>query len=203
MPRATALRALGLAQERRYVGFLGALTPWQGVDIAIRALGAVLQRHHDVILLIGGDGEERSRLMTLATELGVGHRVRFQGVLAAPDVKWFLGCLDLAIAPKTSRVSELGLAPLKVREYAAAGCPTLLPALPGLQELAESGWVSLHKPHDPADLARVLILLLDAPQRLTRMRDAARAYAEVHYSWDVTVTEILRQATTEEHGAQV
>lgn len=193
LPRAQAVAATGLREEGRYIGFLGELAPWQGVDLALQALPAVLRQHPDVCLVIGGDGPQRGPLQTLANSLGVAANVRFMGMIPPDDVGSFLSCLDVAVAPKTSLISDIGFSPLKVRDYAAAGCASVLPDLPGLRELVSGGWVELHRPHDPNDLATALCALLAAPERLVQMRTAARRYAEAHFGWDIPAEEILRQ----------
>jgi glycosyltransferase involved in cell wall biosynthesis len=194
VPRPAALATWRLEPQTRYIGFLGHLTVWQGLELAIEALRRVRDQRPDVDLIIAGDGPEQPRLQALAERWGVAPQVHFLGSVAPSQVGQFLSCVDVALAPKTTAISDIGFSPLKVRDYAAAGCPTVLPDLPGLRDLASGGWVELHRAHDPQDLARVLVEILDDPERRRAMSAASRRYAEAHFGWDKTVRVILSRA---------
>ena len=102
-----------------------------------------------------------------------------------------INTFDIALAPFTRRRNaEIGLSPIKIRDYAAAGRLVVCSRIPELEELAEHGWVLLHEPDDPADLARVLIDCLTGEHDSAAAGHRARAYAEERFSWE-TITEQL------------
>src|SRR5262249_58124235 len=65
----------------------------------VRSLGHLSQLLGDAptVLLIAGEGPERSRLEALASSLGVADRVRFLGFQS--DIPGFLSALDVFVTP--------------------------------------------------------------------------------------------------------
>jgi teichuronic acid biosynthesis glycosyltransferase TuaC len=58
---------------------VGDLIPTKSHDLTLKAFAAIASRHPGALLEIIGDGPERCRLESLATNLGIGGRVRFFG----------------------------------------------------------------------------------------------------------------------------
>lgn len=65
---------------------IGLLTKTKSVHHLVSAFARAFDNNPDVILKIGGDGVERSRLEALTTELGVAGRVQFLGMLSRDQV---------------------------------------------------------------------------------------------------------------------
>ena len=103
-----------------------------------------------------------------------------------------INAFDVAIAPFISRRnSAIGLSALKLRDYAAAGRAVVAADLPGIADHAEAGWLVLHRPDDPQDLADKVEALLADPVRRKEMGDTARRYAEANFGWTRTAGTIL------------
>jgi glycosyltransferase involved in cell wall biosynthesis len=77
--REAARRELGLSPREVAVGWLGRMIPVKGADVFLRALAEPGGPQVTAVLI--GDGSERSRLESLAAELGLGTRVRFVGAI--------------------------------------------------------------------------------------------------------------------------
>jgi glycosyltransferase involved in cell wall biosynthesis len=75
--RRAARRTLGLPSDGLLASYLGSLVPEKGVDVAIRAIAG----SNATSLLIAGEGPDRGRLESLASEL-------------LPDRHWFIGQTD-------------------------------------------------------------------------------------------------------------
>lgn len=181
--REESLARWGFVAEHHYLGFLGTLAAWQGVAQAVEALPLLVERDPTIFLVIGGDGPERESLVRLARRLGVEDHVIFTGYVPIPDANSLLNCFDVAIAPKTAGIAALGMSPLKLRDYAAAGRPVAAPDVPGFREHAEGGWLALYDPEDPAALVATVAALMGDPERRRVMGASARRYAERHFGW--------------------
>jgi phosphatidylinositol alpha-1,6-mannosyltransferase len=94
------------------------LTPQKRVDLALRALPLLHNRH--LRLTVVGDGPERSALESLASALGLTGRVVFLGAVAPGRVPEILRTADLAIFP--ARNEGFGLASA---EALMAGVPVV------------------------------------------------------------------------------
>ena len=190
MEKSEACNILNFNSGFRHIGFLGLLTPWQGCETAIRAM-AHLDSHTNVKLVIGGEGPERRKLEMLAKEIGVGDTVQFLGYVSRKHANCLINCFDIAIAPFThTRNSETGLSPIKIRDYAAAGRPIAASAVPGISELTGGGWLFVHKPEDPKELALLLERMLSPDFDLVAAGQAARKYAEQNFDWGMIAKQV-------------
>ena len=131
------------------------LTDQKGIDVAIQALAGLPQ---DTVLVVLGDGPERTALLGLARELGLEHRVFLLG--RVPDVGEWLGRATLLVHP--ARWEGFGLA---VLEAMLAGLPVVATNVSALPELVVDGETGVLVPPDDADaLARGIAHALDTPQ---------------------------------------
>lgn len=189
LPRVPAVVARGLVDDRRYLGFLGSLSPWQGLDVVVRGFADVAATHADVDLLLAGDGPCRAALETQARALGLAGRVHFLGRVPHAAVAAVMACFDVALMPTHSGAYvEIGRSPLKLREYAAAGRRILAARVEALEALEAEPWVSFYAAGDSAEFAARALGLLARPADAGR---AARAYAETHFAWPVITRQIL------------
>lgn len=120
------------------------LTPQKGIDVAIRALPSLPP---DVVLVVLGEGPERSSLARLAHELRVDARVFLPG--RVPDVAAWLRRGTVLVHP--ARWEGFGLA---VLEAMLAGLPVVASRISSLPELVLDGETGvLVSPDDPEALA--------------------------------------------------
>ncbi|MFN9368750.1 MAG: glycosyltransferase family 4 protein [Planctomycetia bacterium] len=176
---------------RLVIGFLARACPEKGLDLLVHAL-SILAERHDVEVIAAGETSAAERAyisgcLDLASRLGVGDRFRWLGQVDRPGKFRLLQACDVFAMP-TVHPEAKGL---PVIEALAAGLPVVAPAHGAFPELLDDGRGGLlHRPCDPADLARVIGDLLDAPERaatlaahghaLARERHAAKAMALAH-----------------------
>jgi glycosyltransferase involved in cell wall biosynthesis len=181
--------------DRLVVGYLARACVEKGLDVLVRALPMLADRH-DVELVAAGAtvAAERGYIAEcegLATSLGVGDRYRWLGQVDRAGKLALLQSIDVFAMP-TVHPEAKGL---PVIEAMAAGVPVVAPDHGTFPELladehaAEAAGL-LHRPGDPADLARVIGELLADPARaaalgsrghaLARERHAADAMAAAH-----------------------
>lgn len=194
MDQDSARSQLGILANARILGFTGRLTPWQGVDVLLRALPLV-RRKHDAIAFIVGDGPDRTRLEALAASLGIQDYVRFIGAIPYASVPTYIGALDVAFSVKPPLIPG---SPLKVREYLACGRPIVASAgteydfhiveEAGAGVLVDSGNIN-------AVAAATASLLANDALR-SEMGRRGRAYAEQHCSWAVTARRVAEVCTS-------
>jgi glycosyltransferase involved in cell wall biosynthesis len=180
---------------RLVVGYLARACAEKGLDLLVRALPMLADRH-DVELVAAGAtvAAERGYIAEcegLATSLGVADRYRWLGQVDRVGKLALLESIDVFAMP-TAHPEAKGL---PVIEAMAAGVPVVAPAHGTFPELlrdehaAEAAGL-LHRPGDPADLARVIGTLLADPvsaaalgargHALARERHAAAAMAAAH-----------------------
>jgi glycosyltransferase involved in cell wall biosynthesis len=177
------------------VGYLARACAEKGLDQLIRALPALASRHDVEVRAAGATVDaERGYVAAcegLATSLGVGDRYRWLGQVDRAGKLALLGSIDVFAMPTTHPEAK----GLPVIEALAAGVPVVAPAHGAFPELLGDGRTAaaaglLHRPGDPADLARAIGELLDDPDRaaavggrghaLARERHSAAAMADAH-----------------------
>lgn len=153
----------------------------KGIDVLLKALVYVPAW----FALIVGDGPQRAALEQLASELGVGDRVRFTGYL--PHLYGVLAVCDVAVVP--SRREGLGLFAL---EAMASGKPVIASDIGGLRETVrhnERGW--LVPAEDVMALADALQHALNAREQLPMMGARGAEWVRLNYTWEQTAQRLF------------
>ncbi|ACL23799.1 glycosyltransferase family 4 protein [Chloroflexus aggregans] len=181
-PDPTRRTRWGLPTDRPLLLFVGRLQPWKGVETAIRALSYIPHTH----LIIAGDGEDRERLATIATELGLHERVTFLGSVPRQQLPDLYAAVDILVA--TSYASEtFGIGPVEAQ---ACGLPVVASRFGGFPEVVADGHTGLLvPPRDPPALAEAINTLLRDPDRRAAMAAAAPAWA-AQFAWPAVVDRI-------------
>jgi glycosyltransferase involved in cell wall biosynthesis len=131
------------------------LEPQKGVDVAIRALPTVRERHPRAQLVVLGEGPQRPELEQLAGALEVP--VHLPG--RVPDVAAWLGRADLLVHP--ARWEGFGLALL---EAMLASLPVVATNVSSIPEIVADGQTGILVPPDDASaLAHAIARVLEAP----------------------------------------
>ncbi|HLV72307.1 MAG TPA: glycosyltransferase family 4 protein [Vulgatibacteraceae bacterium] len=171
----------------RYIVYVGALQPWQGLDVLMRAF-ARLADLDDLRLVICASVPRRRAgpLRRLAERLGVAGRIDWRFTLPHREVAAWLAHAEVSVAPLTgcARNLDQGCAPLKVIESMAAGVPVVASDLPAVRELMADGEHGRLVPADrPAELARAVRILLEYPDEAAAMGRRGRERVEEGLTW--------------------
>jgi N-acetyl-alpha-D-glucosaminyl L-malate synthase BshA len=148
--------------------------PSKRVTDVVRVFAAV-RREVPGILLMVGDGVERSQSRDVAVELGVERYVRYLGQMDA--VEDVLGCADLFLL--TSENESFGLAAL---EAMSSGVPVIGTTAEGLPELIRPGETGYLLPvGDVEGMARRAIEILSDTKKHAAMSAESRRLAVDRY----------------------
>ncbi len=208
------MQALGVAEERLYripngidcsvwagrtprqysgvcrIGTLGRFVPKKGFDVFIRALAVLKASGFDFTAVIGGDGEERDKLIALRNELGLKDILELPGWVS--DRQEFFNSLDIFCLP--SLHEPFGIV---VLEAMAVGLPIVSTASEGPLEILKHGVDALLAPlGDERALAVSLARILENPD--LRIMLATNAEAKVLAEYDLKVISGLIMNAVEE-----
>lgn len=190
--RSKALKAVGLKPNYYYIGFIGRLARWQGVDLILRAASIILKEIPQVRFLIIGDGPEYENLRFLSKKFSIEKECTFTGSIPYEMAPIYINSFDIAVAPFIQERNEkIGISPLKIRDYAACGIPIVASRVKGLEMIEENNIGILVNPEDEKSLANAIIILLKNPKMRKEMGKRARELAEREFSWKKTAREIL------------
>ena len=191
-PRDPALAAeLGLGQGP-VIGFIGSFYAYEGIDVLIAAMPALIASQPDARLLLVGGGPCEAALKAQAEVSGAAHAIRFVGRVPHGEVERYYALAQVMAYPRSaSRLTEL-VTPLKPLEAMAQGKLVAASAVGGHRELIADGVTgTLFEPGDPAACAAALAKLLADRRDWDKRRAAARAQVEAHHDWARNVQRYL------------
>ncbi|MCO6439771.1 MAG: glycosyltransferase, exosortase A system-associated [Nitrococcus mobilis] len=189
LPRDEALATeLGLDGEATVLGFIGSFYGYEGLELAVRALGAIRRRHPRLRLLLVGGGPQEERLRALARELGLADAVLFAGRVAHDQVARYYSLVDVFLYPRLPiRLTEL-VTPLKPLEAMAQGRLVVASDVGGHRELIRDGENGFLFPAGSVDgVVEGIAHCLAAAARWPELRAAARHFVETERNWTVSV----------------
>ncbi|MBN1423564.1 glycosyltransferase [Candidatus Fermentibacteria bacterium] len=164
------------------IASVGRLVAIKGFDVLLKAVALLSARPW--FLSIVGAGPLEHSLKGLATELGISHRVRFEGPLVQEAVRDLLAKTDLfVLAARRDDAGNMDGLPSVLTEALATGIPTVSTTVSGIPELVGAGAGLLVPPGDPQAMAAAMARLMDEPE--LRLRLSARGRRRVERAWSV------------------
>lgn len=177
----------------------GRLEEEKNWPVLLRAAQKAMEKHHDLRMVIIGDGTDKSELENLAQELGIAERVTFTGQMPFDEV-----ILHLKAADMFGFASVTETQGLVTMEAMAAGLPVVAVDASGTRDILDDGEQGYLVPEDPDALAQSLIRLLDSPKNMKRFSANALKRAE---TFDVKncakqLVDVYKQATEDKTNNQ-
>jgi teichuronic acid biosynthesis glycosyltransferase TuaC len=165
-----------LQPAEQQILIVGNLLVGKGHELVFRAIHKLGASFPQLRCRIIGDGPDRGRFEALVSELGIAHRVQFEGRKSRTEVANAMRACSVFVLP--SRYEGLGCVYL---EAMACGKPVIACRGQGIDEIIkhrENGWLipAWVNPTDGLDeLAQGLSTLLESPELRSRLGVAARA----------------------------
>jgi len=185
-----------LPGERPVLLYMGTLADWQGLDVLIEAMRAIMAQRPAMLRIVGrGRGRQRRDLLKRVRKLGLEGAVSVEPAVPHHEMPALLAQADVCIAPLAynDRNVTQGCCPLKLIEYMACGRPVVASNLPVVRELARDDVDALlFTPDDPADLARCVLAILDDASLAQRLGCAAAGHARQRFTWHAAQKKLLR-----------
>ena len=216
IPNAVDVEAFALAQPpdpalqarwglcgRTVIGFIGSYYAYEGLDLLVQAMPAVLQQRPNACLLLVGGGPQEAALKEQVRAMGLEQSVVFTGRVPHQEVARYYDLADVLAYPRHSmRLTEL-VTPLKPLEAMAQGKLFVASDVGGHRELVEHGKTGVLFPADDASaLARALLDLLNRPESWAAFRQQGRHFVESVRNWrnSVAAYRPVYNALTEKPG---
>jgi PEP-CTERM/exosortase A-associated glycosyltransferase len=180
-------RKLGL-QDMRLIGFIGSFYAYEGLNVLLDAVPALVARHPDLRVLLVGGGPQDAALRQQAKDLGIEDKVVFTGRVPHEQVALYYDLLDVLVYPRLSmRLTDL-VTPLKPLEAMAQGRVLAASDVGGHLELIEHGKTGiLFKADDAKSLAAEVGALLENRASWPQLRANGRHFVETERNWPISV----------------
>ena len=158
-PKEAVRPKLGLPLKAPIYIFVGRLTAVKSVPLILEALKIVKKSRPEALLLIVGDGEERSNLERLASHLGLADSVRFLRMRPPEQVAELIACADAGLFASYTEGFSVAMI-----EQLACGRPIVSTDVSGAHELIVDGTNGFILPNrDVESYARRMLDALDLP----------------------------------------
>lgn len=170
------------------VGFIGSFYAYEGLDLLVSAMPALMSRRPRLKLLLVGGGPQDEHLRERARALGLDDRIAFTGRIPFDDVRQHYDLVDVLVYPRIHmRLTDL-VTPLKPLEAMAMGKLVVASDVGGHRELIRDGETGvLFRAGSPDDLSDKLEAALDAGEHGDRLRRNARRFVERERTWAKSV----------------
>ncbi|GBE91190.1 glycosyltransferase family 4 protein [Nostoc cycadae] len=167
--------------------YFGTLSPWQGVNLAIEALGLINRDIPAYLTVIGQARNDQIKIFKqLAVKLGVANKLNILEPLSQQELVKYIHTADAILAPLTSNDRNLvqGCCPLKILEGMATGTPVIASDLSVVRELGKDGvHFLLVKPSSAKAIKGAVLRLQNQPELISQIATNARNRIEKHYTW--------------------
>lgn len=166
------------------VGFIGSFYAYEGLDLLLEALPALIRQNPDLRVLLVGGGPQEANLRQQAEQLGLKDRIVFTGRVPHSEVNRYYDLIDILAYPRhPMRLTEL-VTPLKPLEAMAQGQLFVASDVGGHKELIEHNKTGiLFKAGDRDALAQAVLKLLDDRRRWPELKANGRRFVEEVRNW--------------------
>ena len=196
LPTDVCRRELGISDVPTVV-WIGVLSPWQGLQVLMRAAPLVRDSVPDARFVIVGDGPCIAACQAEATALGVADAFTFTGRVAHENVPTYINSADVCLSLRYGSgppvcAPEGSISALKTAVYLSCGRPVITTTFDemGLR-IQQRGAGFAVPPNDPRALAERLVQVLTESEsdRAGRSRQAKNIAAE-QGDWDTAAERI-------------
>jgi len=178
-------KSIPFGLPKKYLIYFGALQPWQGLDVLVKALGYLKDLEDLKLVIAASNPEKQARpFQKLISRLNLEHQVIWKFQLPKDELNNWIQNASISVAPlkECSRNVIQGCSPLKIIESMAAGTPVIASDLAPVREIVQDKINGrLVRPDRPADLARMIRVMIDFPANATKIGQAGKVHIEKYY----------------------
>ena len=167
---------------RLIILFPGGLQWHQGIDIAIQAMPAVLERLPNARFHIYGDGNMKDELVLLRDQLGLAESVRFFNPLPVSQIAEIMSQADLGVVPKRANSFGNEAYSTKIMEFMSLKVPVVASSTRIERFYFDDTLVRFFESGNPDALAKAIVDVLQDDEMRRKMVDKAAEYA-IRHSW--------------------
>jgi len=184
--RLVARRHLAIPVDAAVVGLVARLVPIKDVLTFLRAMRLLIRDVPNLVVMVVGDGNDRSALEAAAREFGIAERCKFLGWRS--DMPVIYAALDVLALSSINEGS-----PVSLIEGMAAGRPVVATAVGGVPDVVRHERDGLLVPaRDPYALASAVRRILCDPSLASRLGREGRRSALARFEISRMVTDIER-----------
>ena len=173
------------------ITYPGTLNWHQGLDIAIKAFAKVADQIPEAEFHIYGEGPSKPDLISLANQLHLNGKVKFNEMMPIERIAEKMANSDLAVVPKRAS-SPFGneAASTKILEFMSSGVPVIVSRTKIDTYYHSDQTVKFFESENEGDLANCILLLRRDPELRSRLAANAAKYAQEN-NWEAKKEQYL------------
>ncbi len=184
--RADCRASWGITPSTLAIGFMGRIVQAKRIDILLTSFAAFHQTHPESILVLAGDGDQRTAMQALAQSLNIADSVLWLGFVQ--DIPRMLAGLDIFVQPSVNEGLSLSLL-----EALAAEKAVIATDVGGTAEVLDHNRNGLLIPAgSPKALSAALAQMASQPDQASDFARNGRAYVERHFNLQQMITSYDR-----------
>lgn len=170
--------------DKTVIGFIGSFYAYEGLDLLLEALPAIIEQKPDIRLLLVGGGPQETNLRQQADKLRLSDVVIFTGRVPHSEVSRYYDLINVLAYPRhPMRLTEL-VTPLKPLEAMAQGQLFVASDVGGHKELVDHNKTGiLFKAGDRQALAQAILELLNNQECWPELKTNGRQFVENIRNW--------------------
>jgi PEP-CTERM/exosortase A-associated glycosyltransferase len=190
-PNSDLQQKLGLT-GKTVIGFIGSFYAYEGLDLLLDAVPALIKNNPEVRILLVGGGPQEENLQRQVKKLSLQHVVIFTGRVPHKEVNLYYDLIDVLAYPRHQmRLTEL-VTPLKPLEAMAQGQLFVASDVGGHKELVEHNKTGiLFKAGDRDALAQAIKDLLCNKEHWPELKANGRRFVEEVRNWRNSVANYV------------
>lgn len=191
MRREEALRKLNLDIKKRYIGFVGSLEKWQGIEYLLYTMKAIRNNHPNVCLLIIGSGSEYQFIAQFIKNNNLINNVLLISSVSYEEVPYYINSCEFCFAYKSKL--KTGISALKFYEYLACEKPIIASRVGGTRFIEAYGLGELVEQDSAESLIKVTEKWINKPkEEIKEIGRKGRAFVVQNHSWKLVSDKLER-----------
>jgi len=178
-------RRFGL-EGKDVILYVGGLRERKGLPYLLTAMRQLRRQSPNTVLLICGEGNQKSNLQRMSRDLGVSEYVIFTGKIPYEELPQYYAACDVFVLPSNYEAQGIVLL-----EAMASQKPVVATRVGGIPETVDSDTGILIPPRDPSALAQAVSRLLQDSQLREDMGKAGRRRARA-FDWEIIAARTLK-----------
>lgn len=174
-------KELNLDTKNKYVGFVGGIVKWQGLEYLLKAIPTIIKTIPNARFIIVGEGEFKNELIKLSHELDISQYIYFVGSIPHYMVPKYINSFHVCVSYYTKERNNI-TSPFKIYEYLACGKSTIISNIDGLKNVFDKIAI-VTKAEDTNDLANKIIYALNHNNFRNKLGINSRNYVLNGHSW--------------------
>jgi glycosyltransferase involved in cell wall biosynthesis len=168
----------------------GTLVKRLGIDLAIQAVGKLVNRIPEIEFHIYGGGDDMEDFIQLRDKLQLQQIVHFHGSFPLDELLPMIANMDLGIVGNRKSVATELMLPVKMLEYVALNIPVIVPRLKAVQYYFSDEMVSYFEPENICSLASSILELYQNRRKREGQTRSARRFLD-QFGWEIHQRDFL------------